>query len=312
MHADPASGIVMDSATVSGGVISRGTTASTTALGHVVIGLRHLLMGCNAAITQYGAPDPDPSKDAQGILNSVPIHPPGGDAGAPPTFSARVRQVLLAQAAFVRDTLAHADGTVANDATLSGGSGGKLTPDPAPASLESQGAALRVMTEAFLLTGDASYQDRGRAIARRLLGPAFWSDPARLFRGVDGGADEVSMTADRFAWLQQALRETYKVLWIAGDALLDRPALADRLTRVNKLFLNGWDDLDGNGSVDKATECLGARLQLGEQALTGEIGTDDNSFPQSSGGDRDFDCVPNIAYGGKGSVLAGEVHFHSP
>jgi hypothetical protein len=309
MHADPASGVVMDGATVAGGVVSRGATASTTALGHVVIGLRHLLMACNAAITQYGAPDPDASKDGLGILNSVPIHPSAADAGAPPTFSARVRQVLLTQAAFVRDVLTHADGTVANGASLSGG---RLTADPSPASLESQSAALRVLTEAWLLTRDSSYQDRARAVARRLLGTTFYSDPARLFRGIDGGADQVSMTADRFAWLQQALRETYKVLWIAGDPLLDRPVLEDRLTRVNKLFLNGWDDLDGNGSVDKATECLAARLQLGEQALTGELGTDDNSFPQSSGGDRDADCVPNIAYGDKGSVLAGEVLFHAP
>jgi hypothetical protein len=309
MHADPASGVMMDSAKVAGGVVTRSTTVTTTALSHVVIGLRHLLMACNAAITQYGAPDPDPSKDALGILNAVPIHPPGGDGGAPPTFSARVRQVLLTQASFVRDVLTRADGTVANGASLSGG---QLVAAPAPASLESQGAALRVLTEAWLLTHDASYQTRASAVARRLLGPAFWSDGARLFRGVDGGPDQVSMTADRFAWLQQALRETYKVLWVAGDPLLDRPVLEDRLTRVNKLFLNGWDDLDGNGSVDKATECLAARLQLGEQALTGELGTDDNSFPQSSGGDRDADCVPNIAYGGMGSVLAGEVSFHAP
>ncbi len=309
MHSDPATGLVVDSATVTGGRVARGTTVTATALGHVVVGLRHLLMACNASVTQYGAPDPDASKDTLGILNAVPIHPAGPDAGPGPTFSARVRQVLMTQAAFVRDALTRADGTVANGATLSGG---QAAPDSGPAALESQGAALRVLTEAWLLTHDATYQDRARAVARHLLGAAFWSDPARMFRGVEGGADEVDMTAERFAWLQQALRETYKALWIPGDALLDRPVLEDRITRINKLFLNGWDDLDGNGSVDKATECLGARLQLGEQALTGELGTDDNSFPQSSGGDRDADCVPNIAYGRVGSVLAGQVHFHAP
>ena len=83
IHADPATGIIVDTATVSGGTVTRGTTATTTSLGHVVVGLRHLLMGCNAAVSQYGSPDPDPTKDGLGILNTVPIHPPG--AGTTPS-----------------------------------------------------------------------------------------------------------------------------------------------------------------------------------------------------------------------------------
>jgi hypothetical protein len=76
-----------------------------------------------------------------------------------------------------------------------------------------------------------------------------------------------------------------------------------------KLCGNGWDDLNGDQSVDLKTECLGARLQQGEQALTGELGLDDFGLKAA---DRDSDCVPNIAAGLHGSVLASEVHFHSP
>ncbi len=317
IHADPETGILVDSATVAGGVMTRGTTATTTNLGHAVIALRHLLMACNASVSQYGAPDGDPSKDALGILNTVPLHPgevPGGeagvlDAGDGQAFSPRVRQVLMAQAAFVRDVLTQADGTVANGATLANGT---WTASTDPTTVESQGAALRVLGEAWFLSHDPSYYQRGQVVASRLLGPDFWSNTARMFRGQAGGADEVVMTPDRFAWLQQSLRETYEALWSPGDPLLDRSVLEDRIARTNKLFLNGWDDLNADGLVQYPSECLGARLQMGEQALTGEVGTNNNAYANQSGPDREPDCVENIAAANVGSVLAGQVRFHAP
>jgi hypothetical protein len=308
MHVDPSTGVVVDTATVAGGAVSPGRLATTTALAHVVVGLRHLLMACNAAVTQYGAPDGDSSKDALGILNGIPIHPGTVDGAAPPVFSARVRQVLMAQADFVYSLLSASDGTVANAATLSGG---QWTAATEPTSLESQAAALRVLVEAWFLSRDPKYQTRARAVAGKLL-TSFWSDSARMFRATAGGPDDIMMTPERFAWLQQALRETYEALWVAGDALLDRSVLEDRVARTNKLYLNGWDDLNGDQLVDKATECLDGRLQMGEQALTGELGTSNNAYQGSSGPDRDSDCVLNIAYGKAASVLAGQVHFHSP
>jgi hypothetical protein len=309
MHVDPKSGVLVDTATVAGGVVSRGDTATTVSLGHVVVGLRHVLMACNASVTQYGAPDGDASKDALGILNQIPIHPPVSAGATPPLFGPRVRQVLMAQADFVYDTLTQDDGTVANAAKVSS-DGTPPTPTTGPASLESQSAALRVLAEAWFLSHDTKYRERGRAVARALL-KAFWSDPARMFRATAGGADDVVMTPERFAWLQQALRETYEALWVPGDPLLDRGLLEDRIARVNKLYLNGWDDLDGDQLVGP-TECLAGRLQLGEQALTGELGMSNNAYAGSSGRDRDFDCVPNIAFEMKASVLAGQVHFHAP
>jgi hypothetical protein len=308
IHVDPATGIVVDTAAIQGGTITRGTSVTTTSLGHVVVGLRHLLMACNASVSQYGAPDGDASKDSLGILNTVPLHPAGGDAGASALFSPRVREVLLAQARFVRDVLMRPDGTVANGATLAGG---QWSASSDPTLLESQGAAVRVLAEAWFLTHDASYRDAGQAAARALL-TAFWSDGARMFRAQVGGADDVVMTPERFAWLQQALRETYEALWIPSDALLDRGTLEDRVARVNTLYLNGWDDLNGNQVVDQPGECLAARMQMGEQALTGEIGTTNNGVLQLSVQDRDGDCVPNIAAAKIGSVLAGQVHFHAP
>jgi hypothetical protein len=306
LHVDPSDAahrVVMDTATVSGSNVTRSNTATTTALGHVVVGLRHLLMGCNAAVSQYGAPDPDTTKDAQGILNSVPLHPTYGKATS---FSPRVREVLMNQADFVLDVLTQPDGTVANGATFANGT---WTPTTDATLQESQGAALRALTEAWLLSQETTYLDRARAVATKLF-TAFWSEPARMFRGVAGGADDVVMTPERFAWLQQALRETYEVLWLQDDAYLGRPSLETTIARVNKLYLNGWDDLNGNQTIEKPRECLGARMQLGEQALTGEVATVGNGNLVTSGEDRESDCVLNIAFVGKASVL-GTVHFHT-
>jgi hypothetical protein len=169
-----------------------------------------------------------------------------------------------------------------------------------------------VLVEAWVLSHDTTYFERGQAVARKLLGADFWSSSARMFRGQSGGADDVVMTPDRFAWLQQALRETYEALWVPADPLLDRGVLEDRIARANKLYLNGWDDLNADGLVQYPSECLGARLQLAEQAITGEVGTTSNSYDNQSGPDREPDCVPNIAAANVGSVLAGQVHFHAP
>jgi hypothetical protein len=308
IHTDPPTGVIVDTATMANGSVTRGTTTSSPSLGHVVVGLRHLLMACNAAVTQYGAPDSDPAKDDLGILNSVPIAPPDADPAALPTFSQRVRRVLMTQAQFVLNTLTSGDGSVRNGAALANG---HWTATADTATLEAQSAALRVLVEAWFLTNDTTYQDRARAVAKALL-TVFWSDTARMFRGQAGGPDDVVMTPERFGWLQQALRETYEALSVPGDPLLDRLVLEDRIARANKLYLNGWDDLNGDQRVQKPAECLDARLQLGEQALTGEIASISNGHAILAGPDVESDCVLNIAFANAASVLAGAVHFHAP
>ncbi len=306
-------GVTVDTATVASGVATPGTTVTTTNLAHVLLGLRQTLLSVNGAISQYGAANPDPSADLLGILNPIAIHPPESDAGAPPTFSTRLRSVFTADATFVRDVLTTSDGSVANGATID--AQGHVTLDPSATTLDNQAAAVRALVEGFLVTNDPSFQTRARAVVTKLE-TAFYSAPARMFRWTAAGADDVVMTPEVFGWLQSALRETYKSLSVAGDAALGRDVLEDRIARVNKLFLNGWDDLDGDQIVDigdpeggVVSECLNARLQQGEQALTGELGR--NLFGQFTT-DRDSDCVLEIDASGTGSLLASQVHFHAP
>jgi hypothetical protein len=64
--------------------------------------------------------------------------------------------------------------------------------------------------------------------------------------------------------------------------------------------VNGWDDANGDDMV-KPEECLGARLQMGERALTGEL-----SHP-NDGPDRDSDCVQEISVVKLPSALANKI-----
>lgn len=303
MHSDPSSGAFVDDVTVSGsGEVTQAAAVTTTTISHVLIALRQTLLSLNASVSQYGAADESPSGDALGILNSVPIHPASGGA---PAFSSHVRDVFVRNATFLRDVLTTPDGHVAIGADVSTI---PPTPSSSAATLEAQAAAVRGLTEAFLLTGDETFRVRARAVSRHLQ-DAFFSPAALMFRGVEGGADRVSMTPERFAWLQSALRETHKVLFVTGDPQLGRHVLEPMIARVNKLYMNGWDDLDGDQNVNPTTECLAARLQQAEQSLTGETGRDSQFNPVA---DRDQDCVIEVAHAQRLSVFAGEVSFHSP
>jgi hypothetical protein len=306
IHADPTLGVLVDSATISGGAPTRGNTVTTTSLGHTVVGLTQTLLALNAAVTQYGGANPDPATDMMGALNAAAIHPPGAgsDAAALPNFSQRVRQVLVTQAQFVRDVLTTSSGTVANSATIANG---QATPAAGAATVDAQAAAIRALAIGFQITGDETYRTRGRAVAKHLF-DAFWSAPALMFRQTEGGPDQIHLTPQIFGWLHSALRETHKVLFVQDDPVLGRNALEQIIAREMKLYMNGWDDLNGNQTIDQG-ECMGARMQMGEQTLTGELGRDAFGLPVP---DRDGDCILELSHGQKGSLMAGEVYFHSP
>ena len=157
------------------------------------------------------------------------------------------------------------------------------------------------------MTGDLTYETRARAVITTLSND-FYSPAARMFRQTSGGPDQIHMSSERFGWLESALRETYKTLWVPGDPVLDRAVLEDRIERAIKLFLNGWDDLNGNQVIDQPGECLAGRVQLGEQALTGELGRDGLGRGVA---DRDGDCVLELAHAKYASVQASDVFFHT-
>ena len=118
IHADPSLGLLNDEATISGNKVTQSSSVRDYVIAHALVGLRQTILSLDAASTQYGAADESPSADAQGILNSIPIHPPSG--GSPP-FCTHVRDVFVTNATFVRDVLTTSAGHVANGATIANG-----------------------------------------------------------------------------------------------------------------------------------------------------------------------------------------------
>ena len=136
----------------------------------------------------------------------------------------------------------------------------------------------------------------------------------------------MTFTPRRFGILQGALRDTYELIaLLPGNSTL-ASLVEDRVGRLDKLVLNGWDDRDQDQVIEWPDECahvgtgpdgkplgLGG-LQMAERVLSGESG----SLSDTQGGDagprvpttdREHDCVPEVSAVGLPSALANSVTF---
>ena len=97
-------------------------------------------------------------------------------------------------------------------------------------------------------------------------------------------------------------------------------SLEERIARLNKLVLDGWNDRDDNRLVSWPAECVNVRdgiprggLQMAERTLSGEIGSlREVAIPgqrRVATSDREHDCVPEIDDAHLPAALAGSVTF---
>jgi hypothetical protein len=164
----------------------------------------------------------------------------------------------------------------------------------------------------------------------------FYDQAGLVYTSSPAPQPSVAYTPMRFAVLEAALRDMYELIGVRpANAALGK-LLQNRLARLIKLVLNGWDDLNGNGLVDSTTECISlgpvpgfggggvpigrGGLQMAERALSGELGTTcDSTSPAvcADAGlpfalytpDRENDCVPEISAAQLPSALANQVTF---
>jgi hypothetical protein len=238
------------------------------------------------------------------------------DGGA--AFGPRLDQLVDALAEAFYTKLTVADGTAYGGFDVAKGA-----PTDTGSSLDAHAAAVRGLLTAYLATGAIKYRDRALGVFDRLES-AFYDPSARVYRATAGDHSlRVTFTPRRFGLLQAALRDTYElVALLPGKDALAR-LLEDRIARLDKLVLNGWDDRDEDGLVEWPSECahlgtgpdgqplgLGA-LQMAERTLSGDTG----SMPPSPDGgrviatDREHDCVPEISAAQLPSALASSVTF---
>ena len=285
LHFDAAHGVLTDEATVADGVATPGSQVTTVDAAYAIVALRAALRSISSTLVLYSNDTPD-------VIGAPTALDATSQNGAPAPLPARVLQLIAAQADFIVAKLVGASGAVAN--------GYDLAADQADSSatlIESEASAIRGLLEAYLATSNNSY----RLVAERIyddLDQRFWMADVSAFRTSAGVDDVMTWTPTAFGTLQGALRQYWKLVATqSGDEAVATEVL-DRVTRSNKLVLNGWDDFNGDSKVQFPMECTGAGLQQGERALTGEL-----SQP-ADGSDRDHDCVQEISYAKAPAALA--------
>nr|HEX4315101.1 hypothetical protein [Kofleriaceae bacterium] len=313
MHTDPATGILVDHVAMTGATPTRGTTVSTTTVAYAMLAMRTALRSCSSQLELYSNNTPDTAIGAT-PLDALALNYPGSPTL---TFTGRLEQMLKIHADLLLDHLTDATGRA-----YAGWDVSANAPIDQTDTLDAHTAAIRGLFAAYLATGDERYQQRAIAVYTR-MDATFFDSEARIYGETAAPVTDIEMTPLRFALLQSALRDMYELVASrpGGEAL--EPVLEERVARVNKLFLNGWDDRDGNRLVDWPAECVNVDaatslphggLQMAERTLTGEIGSLQESLgsgqTRTATSDREQDCVPEIDDAHLPSALADSVTFH--
>jgi hypothetical protein len=313
LHVDPASGLPVDDARLPGGQLARGTTLSADVAAYTLLALRTARRALDSQLTLYANTTPD----SRGIPTPLDSFPPlAGGA----SFGARLDQLIDALAGAFYDHLTTPAGVAYAGLQVAG-----ATPTDAGTSLDAHSAAVRGLLVAYLATGATKYRDRAAAVLGRLES-AFYDPSARVYRPTAGDrSTTITFTPRRFGLLQGALRDSYELIGSlpGNDALA--ALIQQRVGRLNKLVLNGWDDRDEDQMIEWPSECanLGTGpdgkamgrggLQIGERTLSGDTGSVDD-FTADGGtrviaSDREHDCVPEISAAKLPSALASSVTF---
>jgi len=310
-HVDPTSGLPVDDATLVGSRLSPGTTLSADVAAYALLALRTARRALDSELTLYSNTTPDTG----GIPSPLDSFPPIDGM----TFGARLDQLIDTLAGVFFDKLTTPVGIAypawnVADATAAGPGTG----------LDAHTAAIRGLLLAYLATGQTKFRDRAGLVFSRLES-AFYDPSARIYRATAGDRSaQVTFTPRRFGLLQAALRDTYELVAVLPGQAALATLIEDRVGRLDKLVLNGWDDRNQDQLIDWPGECaqvgtgpdgqplgLGA-LQMAERTLSGDTGSLGGSTPDGGrvlATDREHDCVPEISAARLPSALANSVTF---
>ncbi len=305
LHFDPVSEQFVDTVTLTGGTPVPGDTLSIATGAYALLALRTVRRALDSTLQLYSNTTPD----AHGVPS--PLDTLGTIRGQ--AFGPRLDALIDALSQTFRDKLTTADGHAYdgwNRAT-----GAPLGDD---GDLDSYSAAIRGLLVAFLATGDVSYRERAVAVWQRIESD-FYDPRARIYQLRAGvRADSIVFTPRRFGLLLGAMRDLYELVAVNPGQEALRTLLEDRVTRLNKLVLNGWDDRDQDDTIGWPDECVRTvaglprgGLQMAERTLSGETGSlaDLLAPPRVITTDREQDCVPEISAAGLPSALAASITF---
>ena len=296
LHFDPVNQVLVDSATVSGGQIARGTTVTTIELAKSILALRNAFRGLNGSLQLYSNDTPD-TQGVPAALDSAQL----SSATYNGTLESHIISLIAAEADFLSTKLISPTGAVANGYDL-----GAQASDPSPTNLEAEAGAIRALLDAYLATSDEAYRSMATLVYADFQS-RFWISSSRLFRTTAGVDNLMQYTPIRFGMLTGAMRQYYKL--VASSPLQQQTVgvqLLAELVRSYKLVINGWDDRNQDNVIQYPEECLASGMEMAERMLTGELG-----LPKDHG-DRDSDCVKELSVRGLPAALAGELDIQVP
>ncbi len=304
LHHDPATGFC-DDVTMSGATATRGTRLSADVAAYTLLALRTTRRALASQLELYTNTKPD--------TLGVPL--PLDDFPLVNGLSFGDRITALIQE--ISDEL-YENFTTVDGLAYSGWDLARKAPTDDGHQLDGYSAAIRGLLVAYLATGATKYRDRAVAVYNR-LDKDIYDSYARIYRpSASDRGGEVTFTPRRFATLQGALRDMYELVGVQPGQDTLKTALEDRIARLNKLVLNGWDDRDQDDNVTWPDECINVvdglprgGLQMAERTLSGETGTqaDNLMVPRVITTDREQDCVPEISAAHLPSALADSITF---
>ncbi len=315
LHVDPGTGLFVDDVALAGGKVSRGTTLSSDVAAYALLALRTARRALDSELVLYSNTKPD-TEDVPS-----PLDPPSFPAVNGVPFGTRVDALIRSLSSVFYDKLTTVDGQAYGGWNLT-----ESSPTDGGTNLDAHTAAIRGLLVAYLATGETAYRDRALAVFQR-LDSVFYDPRARVYRPTQGDTSStVTFTPRRFGILQGALRDVYELVALlpGNDAL--GALIEDRVARLDKLVLNGWDDRDQDENIEWPLECaqlgtgpdgkplgLGG-LQMAERVLSGESGSmadriGGDAGPRVITTDREHDCVPEVSAVGLPSALANSITF---
>ena len=314
LHTDPATGIWVDDVAMAGSAATRGTQTSTTNVAYTLLGLRTVLRSLSSQLQLYSNNTPDTAIGTTPLdAAALPINYPTDQTL---TFTARLEQVVKTEAGLLYNNLTDTTGKAYDGWDVS-----TNAPIDQNDVLDSYTAAIRGLFAAYFATGDSKYRDRAIAVYQR-MDTVFYDAGARIYGETAAPVASVEFTPLRFALLQSALRDMYEIVAAEPGGEDLEPVLEQRVARLDKLVLNGWDDRNDNRLVEWPDECANfdtatmvprGGLQMAERTLTGEIGSLQEALmpgqERTKTSDREQDCVPEIDDAHLPSALADSVTF---
>jgi hypothetical protein len=330
MHRDPSTGLPVDTVSMAGGRVARGSTLSADVAAYTLLALRTARRAVDSELVLYSNTTPD-AEGAPCLMDSLP-----SVAGRP--FSGELNSLIGSLATAFYDVLTDASGKAYLGWNIQTGE-----PTDDGTTLDAYTAGIRGLLIAFLTTGDVKYRDRAELVYQQLESQ-FYFAPGRVYLATPfapgGGAapSSVTFTPRRFALLEGALRDMYELVGVnTGNAALGSQ-LQDRMGRLIKLVLDGWDDRDQDEEVEWPDECVrydtnytgpgsefsiaaGGQantlvhggLQMAERTLTGEVGSFLDvpmpGVPRVITTDRQSNCVPEVSAVGLPAALANSITF---